>query len=80
MSRNSNTIEYLKIVVAYMGTFGALLIPIPVIGGLLYKFYGTDWWIYSCLAAAFLTLPLIYISLLTSHRLGTYFITKWGNK
>ncbi len=81
MSRLKYYFEILKLAVAYLVTFGVILIPTAILWiGVGVKFGGTAWFWPGALFAAVSTLPLFYFSLYTSYRLSKWFMDHWGGK
>ena len=73
-------IEYIKLVVAYCCVFGVVVVPIPSLLLLVYRYHGTRYGDIVMVVSAFAALPLFFGSLFLSFRLGEWFLNNWGNK
>ncbi len=76
----SEVIDWIKVVIAYICTFGAIIVPVPALWCLVIHYHGTDYFFIAALAALVLSAPVFWFGAYLSFRLGKWFLENWAGK
>jgi len=78
MTNYQKTLEIAKVIIAYLSTFGVLIVPLPLLWAAVYRLRHTAYYDASIIFAGCMTMPLLWLSAYLSSRLGKWFLENWA--